>query len=88
MLNKYKDSGIIVRIIFKKISNFLGPENGIEAYKKYCVSAEFYILLFIVEMYLMIHFARKGPSSLGLGKYHFEQSPQSITADPVGADNV
>ncbi len=34
----------------------------------------FYVLLFIAEMYLMIHFAKKGPSSLGTGKYHFEQN--------------
>ncbi|MFC0119098.1 cytochrome ubiquinol oxidase subunit I [Pseudoalteromonas xiamenensis] len=33
----------------------------------------FYLLLFIAEMYLMIHFAKRGPSSLGLNKYHFEQ---------------
>jgi cytochrome d ubiquinol oxidase subunit I len=31
-----------------------------------------YLLLFIAEMYLMIRFARKGPSSLHTGQYHFE----------------
>jgi len=31
-----------------------------------------YLLLFIAEMYLMIHFSKKGPSSLHTGKYHFE----------------
>ncbi|MEN8670117.1 MAG: cytochrome ubiquinol oxidase subunit I [Ketobacter sp.] len=31
----------------------------------------FYIGLFIVEMFLMLHFVRKGPSSLGTGRYHF-----------------
>jgi cytochrome d ubiquinol oxidase subunit I len=34
----------------------------------------FYSALFIIEMYLMIHFVRKGPSSLGTGRYHFEQA--------------
>jgi cytochrome d ubiquinol oxidase subunit I len=33
----------------------------------------FYTLLLIVELYLMFKFARLGPSSLGTGKYHFEQ---------------
>jgi cytochrome d ubiquinol oxidase subunit I len=32
----------------------------------------FYTLLLIVEMYLMFHFARLGPSSLHTGRYHFE----------------
>ncbi len=32
-----------------------------------------YTLLFIVEMYLMFKFARKGPSSIHTGRYHFEQ---------------
>ncbi len=34
----------------------------------------FYTGLFIVEMYLMIHFVRKGPSSLATGRYHFEHN--------------
>lgn len=33
----------------------------------------FYSLLLVVEMYLMIKFARLGPSSLHTGRYHFEQ---------------
>lgn len=33
----------------------------------------FYSLLLVVEMYLMIRFARLGPSSLHTGRYHFEQ---------------
>ena len=33
----------------------------------------FYSLLLVVEMYLMIRFARLGPSSLHSGRYHFEQ---------------
>ena len=32
----------------------------------------FYTGLFILEMFLMIHFVRKGPSSLGTGRYFFE----------------
>lgn len=32
----------------------------------------FYTVLFILEMYLMIRFARLGPSSLHTGQYHFE----------------
>lgn len=34
----------------------------------------FYTVLLIIEMYLMIKFARLGPSSLHTGKYHFEKS--------------
>lgn len=34
----------------------------------------FYTLLFIIEMYLMIRFARLGPSSLHTGRYHFEKN--------------
>jgi len=33
----------------------------------------FYTILFIIEIWLMFHFARKGPSSLHTGKYHFEK---------------
>ena len=32
-----------------------------------------YSALLVVEMWLMIRFGRKGPSSLGTGRYHFEQ---------------
>jgi cytochrome d ubiquinol oxidase subunit I len=32
----------------------------------------FYTLLLVVEMFLMIRFARLGPSSLHTGRYHFE----------------
>lgn len=32
-----------------------------------------YTLFFIAEMFLMIKFARRGPSSLHTGRYHFEQ---------------
>ena len=36
--------------------------------------AVIYIVLISIEMYLMIRFARKGPSSLKTGRYHFEQN--------------
>ncbi|WOT06204.1 cytochrome ubiquinol oxidase subunit I [Shewanella youngdeokensis] len=32
----------------------------------------FYSVLLVIELYLMIKFARKGPSSLKTGRYHFE----------------
>lgn len=32
-----------------------------------------YTLMLIAEMWLMVRFCRKGPSSLGTGRYHFEQ---------------
>lgn len=34
----------------------------------------FYTILLIAEMYLMIKFAKQGPSSLHSGRYHFEKS--------------
>ncbi|SPL72159.1 cytochrome ubiquinol oxidase subunit I [Acinetobacter stercoris] len=37
----------------------------------------FYTVLLIIEMYLMIKFARLGPSSLHTGKYHFEKNKTS-----------
>ncbi len=33
----------------------------------------FYTFLFVVEMYLMLRYARLGPSSLHSGRYHFER---------------
>ncbi|MFP3848627.1 cytochrome ubiquinol oxidase subunit I [Pseudomonas sp. W5-01] len=41
----------------------------------------FYTVLLIIEMYLMIKFARLGPSSLHTGRYHFEQGAQGNAAD-------
>ncbi|MFE8071172.1 cytochrome ubiquinol oxidase subunit I [Marinobacteraceae bacterium S3BR75-40.1] len=41
----------------------------------------FYTLLLVAEMYLMIRFARLGPSSLKTGRYHHEQS---ATAEQAG----
>lgn len=40
----------------------------------------FYTVLLIVEMYLMVKFARQGPGSLGTGRYQFETTH--------GADNL
>jgi cytochrome d ubiquinol oxidase subunit I len=34
----------------------------------------FYTLLLVVEMYLMFHYARLGPSSLNTGRYSFERN--------------
>ncbi|WP_320820025.1 cytochrome ubiquinol oxidase subunit I [Thalassolituus sp.] len=39
----------------------------------------FYSLLLVAEMYLMIRFARLGPSSLHTGRYHFEQPSNHTT---------
>jgi len=46
----------------------------------------FYSLLLVIEMYLMIRFARLGPSSLHTGRYHFEKDAQQAAAG--GADHV
>ncbi|NRA84321.1 MAG: cytochrome ubiquinol oxidase subunit I [Gammaproteobacteria bacterium] len=37
-----------------------------------------YAILFSIEMWLMIRFAKMGPSSLHTGRYHFEQTPAVI----------
>ncbi|MGF1755840.1 cytochrome ubiquinol oxidase subunit I [Vibrio makurazakiensis] len=37
-----------------------------------------YTLFLIAEMYLMVKFARKGPSALKTGRYHFEQSDSDL----------
>ena len=36
--------------------------------------AAIYTVLIIIEMFLMVRFARKGPSCLHTGRYHFEQN--------------
>ncbi|MCK9533752.1 MAG: cytochrome ubiquinol oxidase subunit I [Pseudomonas sp.] len=36
--------------------------------------AVIYTILIVIEMFLMIRFARKGPSCLHTGRYHFEQN--------------
>ncbi len=45
----------------------------------YCV---FYTVLLIVEIYLMVYFAKQGPSSLKTGRYYFEQNNK-----PLGTKN-
>jgi cytochrome d ubiquinol oxidase subunit I len=40
----------------------------------------FYTVLLVIEMYLMIKFARRGPSSLHTGRYHFERDAVAHTA--------
>jgi cytochrome d ubiquinol oxidase subunit I len=42
----------------------------------------FYTVLLIIEMYLMIKFARLGPSSLHTGRYHFERHDADVSAAP------
>jgi len=37
-----------------------------------------YTVFLIAEVYLMVKFARKGPSSLKTGRYHFEQEVNSV----------
>ena len=39
-----------------------------------------YTIFLIVEVFLMVKYARKGPSSLKTGRYHFEQQ-QTPAAD-------
>lgn len=38
----------------------------------------FYSGLLVVELYLMLKFSRKGPSSLNTGRYHFEHSTNAM----------
>ncbi|MYM63297.1 cytochrome ubiquinol oxidase subunit I [Pseudomaricurvus sp. HS19] len=38
----------------------------------------FYTALLVVELYLMFRFARLGPSSLGVGRYHFETGDDAV----------
>ena len=45
----------------------------------------FYTLLLVAEMYLMIRFARLGPSSLHTGRYHWEQDSDSASTSPSQA---
>ncbi|MDA9558158.1 cytochrome ubiquinol oxidase subunit I [Vibrio sp.] len=45
----------------------------------------FYTVLLIAEVYLMLKFAKKGPSSLKTGRYHFEQGNESTLAQKVDA---
>jgi cytochrome d ubiquinol oxidase subunit I len=44
----------------------------------------FYSVLLAIEMYLMFHFARLGPSSLHTGRYHHEQdAPMTARLQPA-----
>lgn len=45
----------------------------------------FYTFLLVIEMWLMFHFARKGPSSIGTGRYHHEQPAQQVADKPAEA---
>ena len=40
----------------------------------------FYTVLFVVEMYLMFKYARRGPSALHTGRYHFESDEHAVSA--------
>ncbi|MFA7619467.1 MAG: cytochrome ubiquinol oxidase subunit I [Thiohalomonadaceae bacterium] len=48
----------------------------------------FYTLLLCVEMYLMFKYARLGPSSLGTGRYHFEEKDQREGAEIAKVSHV
>jgi len=43
----------------------------------------FYTGLLVVEMFLMFKYARRGPSTLGTGKYHFEklEAPEQLKGE-------
>ena len=45
----------------------------------------FYTLLLVAEMYLMIRFARLGPSSLHTGRYHWEQDSNTDSVSTSSA---
>jgi cytochrome d ubiquinol oxidase subunit I len=45
----------------------------------------FYTLLLVIEMYLMVKYARLGPSSLGSGKYHHEHAAGALPAGALSA---
>ena len=40
-----------------------------------------YTMLLVIEMYLMVKFVRQGPSSLHLGRYHFETGARAVPAE-------
>jgi len=48
-----------------------------------CGFLAFYTALLIIEVFLMQKYARLGPSSLGLGRYHFERAarPHAVPAE-------
>jgi len=43
----------------------------------------FYSLLLVIEMFLMVRFARLGPSSLHTGRYHFERNVREALVAPA-----
>ncbi len=45
-----------------------------------------YTILLVIELYLMIKFARLGPSALHTGRYHFEQNGSGGSSHAVLAD--
>jgi cytochrome d ubiquinol oxidase subunit I len=64
-------------IISGVLPTFLGAST-LEAHDVYWSLAGFigfYTLLLVVELFLMLKYARKGPSSLETGAYHFEKTP-------------
>lgn len=44
----------------------------------------FYTALLAIEMFLMVRFARKGPASLGTGRYHGERGSQPSGGPDIG----
>ncbi len=44
----------------------------------------FYTVLFVIEVYLMVKYVRKGPASLGTGRYEGEDDSTHITHKPTG----
>ena len=48
----------------------------------------FYTVLLIIEMYLMIKFARLGPSALHTGRYHFEADHSKTSHQPIAAERA
>jgi cytochrome d ubiquinol oxidase subunit I len=48
----------------------------------------FYTVLLLVEMYLMVKYARQGPASLGTGKYHDEKTAGGALPAGAAADKI
>lgn len=58
-----------------------------DLYGSIFVLVVFYTVLLIIEMYLMIKFARLGPSSLHTGRYHFEQLELQATGSQAAGES-
>ncbi len=54
------------------------PLTASDIWTSLIVVLAFYSCLLVAEMYLMVKFARKGPSSLKTGRYHFENGENSV----------